>query len=238
MRITTLSLAAAFALGFTASAQAGGYAAPVVEVEPATPVVVEPAVGNWQGGYVGATLGYAFGGDDRIGLFRPADSLIGNLGDAELSGANIGVRVGYRWQRDRVVFGPELSYQGGDISDDFDFALGGVGAGDFESEVDSVLAIKFKTGYQVRPDTLIYGIAGYQKGDFTYSSGDNEAEYDADGYVIGLGAEKMVSERMSITGEYEYSDFGTTEVDVTTGGVYTNATPSFHNLKVGVNFKF
>ena len=34
------------------------------------------------------------------------------------------------------------------------------------------------------------------------------------------------------------SDFGTTEVDVPPGGVYTNATPSFHNRKVGVNFKF
>ena len=65
-----------------------------------------------------------------------------------------------------------------------------------------------------------------------------DIDYDADGYVVGLGAEKMLSDRMSVTGEYEYSDFGTTEVDVTTGGVYTNATPSFHNLKVGVNFKF
>ena len=45
MRYTSLSLAAAIALGFTASAQAGGYVAPVVDVEPVV-VDTKPASTN------------------------------------------------------------------------------------------------------------------------------------------------------------------------------------------------
>lgn len=236
MRYTSLSLAAAIALGFTASAQAGGFVAPVVEAEPVTPVAVAPVAGAWQGGYAGLALGYAFGGDDEVGVFSPAGGFLGNVGNAEVSGVNLDAHIGYRWQRDRWVFGPELSYMGGNIDDEFDFA-NTLGSGTVESEVDNVLALKVKTGYLVQPDMLVYGIAGWQSGNFTYTVSGVEEEYDADGYVLGLGVEKKFTERMSVTGEYEYSDFGTTDVDVG-GGFTTNASPAFSNVKVGVNFKF
>ena len=236
MRYTSLSLAAVIALGFTASAQAGGYVAPVVEPEPVTPVVTAPVAGAWQGGYAGLTLGYAFGGDDDVGRFSPGGSFLGDVGKAEISGLNLDAHIGYRWQRERWVFGPELSYMASNIDDKFDYA-GPLGSGTVESEVDNVLALKLKTGYLVQPETMVYGIAGWQRGNFTYTVSGVEEEYDADGYVVGLGVEKMFSDRMSVTGEYEYSDFGTTDVGVG-GGFTTNASPSFSNVKVGVNFKF
>ena len=49
------------------------------------------------------------------------------------------------------------------------------------------------------------------------------------GYVVGLGAEKMLSDRMSVTGEYEYSNFGKTEVDLG-GGITTRALRRFPYL--------
>lgn len=226
----SLLFATGIAMLAVPAAQAGGYAAPVVEVEPA-PVPVTPPPAAWQGGYAGAALGYAFGGDDEIG--QNVMGRVTNLGKAEISGANLSVRAGYRWQRDRWVVGPELSYTAGDIKDDFDYGIGR----HFESKLNHTIALKLKTGYLVRPDMLVYGIAGWQKGDFTYDLGGVERDYDADGYVVGLGVEKKLTERLSLTGEYEYSDFGRTDVDIFTD-VVSKATPSFSNVKMGLNFKF
>lgn len=223
---TFFASASAAALLSVSAAHAGGYIAPVVDVEPVP--VVEAAPADWQGGYAGITLGYAFNGDDDIGFNPPGI----DVGSAELSGINGGLRLGYRWQRERWVFGPEVSYDLGDIQDDFTYQ--GV---DFESSVEEMLAVRFKTGYLVRPDMLVYGMAGWQWGKFNYTYGPVDGDYDADGYVLGLGVEKLLTERLSVTGEYEYSNFGSTDVDVVPG-VNSVATPEYSNVKLGLNFRF
>lgn len=226
VRFSVVAASAAVLLSVPA-AHAGGYIAPVLDVAPPVPVVSAP-VADWQGAYAGITLGYAFGGDDDIGVRPPG----GNIGSAEITGANAALRLGYRWQRNRWVVGPEISYGVGEIDDSFDFA-----GGEFESEANDLLGIRLKTGYLVRPDTLVYGIAGWQEGDFAYSVNGNDVDYDADGYVLGLGVERRLTDRMSLTGEYEYSDFGSTDVEIVPGATSV-ATPSFHNVKVGLNFRF
>lgn len=231
MRFQVIAASAA-ALLTVPAAHAGGFTAPVVEAEPVVVVAPAPVAAAWEGGYVGASLGYAFGGDDRIGE-NVAGVLVNTLGKAELSGPNVSLRGGYRWQRGNWVVGPELSYTIGDISDEFDYGT----ASTFESEVNSTAAIKLKAGYLVRPDMLVYGTAGWTTGDFTYVNDGNELDYDADGYVVGLGVERMLTDRMSITGEYEYSNFGKTDVEISPG-VISKATPEFSNVKVGLNFKF
>lgn len=225
-------LASGLALAAASTANAGGYSAPVVDAVPVVAPVVVTETPAWQGAYVGAALGYAFNGDDRIGTNDGATR--GTLGTAELSGGNFGVQAGYRWQRNNWVFGPELSYTTGSIEDDFEY---GAGPTEFKSEVNNTIGLTVKAGYLVRPDTLVYGLAGYKKGDFTYTNGGTEIDYDADGYVVGVGAERMISDRMSLFAEYEYSNFGRTEVDLG-GGVTTEATPEFSNVKMGLNFKF
>ena len=227
----SMILASGIALLAGAAANAGGFTAPVVNVEPVTPVVATEAPA-WQGGYVGGALGYAFRGDDRIGE-SVNGVLVNTIGNAKLNGPNLSLRAGYRWQRENWVVGPELSYTFGNISDEFTYGA----AGKFESKVNNMLAVKLKTGYLVRPDTLVYGIGGWQKGDFTYTQNGKDTDYDADGYVIGLGAEKMITSRMSITGELEHTYFGKTDVDLG-GGIITKATPEHTNFKLGLNFKF
>ena len=61
-------LVASLSLGATA-AHAGGYTSPVVE--PVIAPVVEAAPSDWQGGYAGLTLGYAFKGEDEVGIDQP-----------------------------------------------------------------------------------------------------------------------------------------------------------------------
>lgn len=224
MRIQFIAAAAAATVFTISAAHAGGYVAPMIEVEPL--VTAAPV---WQGAYVGATLGYAFGGDDRIGNRPPGE----DLGKAELSGANLGLRLGYAWQRDRWVYGPEIGITGGSIKDSFDTA-----DGRFESKVNHMLALRLKAGYLVQDDTLLYGIAGWQRGDFTYDDMGTEVDYDADGYVLGLGVEKRLSERWLVTGEYEYANFGRTDVTLPVSGGASVATPEHSNVKLGVNYRF
>ena len=215
------------------AAHAGGYTPPVVEPVPAAPIIIEEPAGAWQGGYAGLTLGYAFKGKDDVGVGGPTGSVTPDKLD--LSGANAGVHVGYRWQRGNWVVGPELSYEGGNIKDSFS-----TDGYDASSKVKNMYALRLKTGYTVSPDMLVYGIAGVGRAKIDYSVAGNGADikdsYNKTGYILGLGVEKQINAKWSVTGEYEYADFGSENLS---DGTYdTNATPQYNNIKLGVNFKF
>lgn len=237
--IETAAVAAPLSIALGVSAHAGGFIAPVVE--PAVSPIVETAPGNWAGAYAGATLGYAFSGEDRVGLAQGDTGAVTNYDKLDLSGVNGGLRIGYRWQKDNWVFGPELGYEAGNIEDSFSND-GGVSA---KSKIKNVAALRFKTGYSVTPDTLVYGIVGVARAKVDYevsgASVPGTAAIDDSisrtGYILGLGAEKQLTERVSITGEYEYANFGK-ETLVDAGGIQTKATPKYNNVKLGVNFRF
>ena len=206
--------------------------------------VVTPSLA-WQGGYVGGTIGMAGLGDDRIGIRDNGVMALRNMGTLEPSGLNYGIRAGYRIQRvvrsRSVVFGAELGLEGGDIGDE-------VSGGGYDAnfEVDKVLALRFKTGVlNQAQDTLFYGIAGIARGDFNMQLTGNGAagpvaidqDFSNNGYILGLGVERKLTEKWSVTGEWEYANFGrTTTSDA--AGKSTETTPDWHNIKLGVNFSF
>lgn len=235
MRAAFLTAPLAATLAFAANA--GGYTPPVVETGVVAPIVETAPVGDWAGGYAGLTLGYAFNGEDRVGVDQPE---VGSPAELELSGANAGIHAGYRWQRDRWVFGPELGFEGGNIKDSFS-----TGGYDAESKIKNVLALRMKTGYLLDNGMLVYGIAGVARAKVDYSvegTGDSgpiavDTSFSRTGYILGLGAEKKLNERMSLTGEYEYANFGKETLEDGLGAS-TRATPKFHNVKLGLNFKF
>lgn len=210
------------------AANAGGYVEPIVEV---TETVVAPIVTDWAGAYVGGSIGYAFGADDEIGLNESSA-----LGQVDLDGFNAGLHVGYRWQRDSWVFGPELWLEGGKI-DATDSVSFGEGTSEVTSEVNHILGLQFKTGYVVNPQTLVYGTAGFVRGDFDYTLDDDTQGYTANGYSLGLGAERKLRDNLSVFAEWQYRSFGRTDINFD-GEVATRATPEHHNLKLGVNFRF
>lgn len=217
------------------AANAGGYIAPIIQDE--VPVIVAPVAAplTWQGAYLGATLGYACCGDDRVGFHDANDNYLGDIGTLKIAGLNGGLRLGYRWENAQWVFGPELGYEIGKISDDLTYAAG-TPAATASNDVNSVLALRFKAGRIVNDNTLVYGIAGVARGDFDYEVDSVTESFKANGYVLGLGAERRVSERLSVTGEWEYANFGSTDVQYTNG--VTVATPKYHNFRVGLNYRF
>jgi outer membrane immunogenic protein len=247
MRLSSFVSVSALVLG-SGAAFAGGVVAPVVDVAPVVVTPVSPIASAWGGAYVGGSLGYSFGGDDTIGLDLVSEgTLIGrgtDLGDADLKGVTAGAHVGYRWQRAKWVFGPELGIEGGSIDGSDDVSAFGLD-GTIESEINYIVSLVMKTGYEVTPGTLIYGTAGVAHGDFDYTgtvADDSQSVgYSATGYALGLGVERKMNDRMSVFAEYQYRDFGREDLSfVLDSGenVETIATPTHSNVKVGANFTF
>lgn len=216
-----------------------------VEKEPVVVAPAAPSANGWQGFYAGARLGYAFGGDDRVG-HRNASGVMVNpsAGDLDVEGVNYGFRLGWRGERRlsrrSFVYGIELGYDRGDVSQSFSSGYNG------STELNHLLGLRLKSGVTSQSgQTLFYGILGYVQGDFDYavsgSTGGSainlDTSYDTDGYSLGLGVEHLLSENWSVNAEWEYYDFGSKTL-TDGGGATTKATPDHNNLQVGVNFRF
>ncbi|SNT75016.1 outer membrane protein [Paracoccus seriniphilus] len=237
--LTTPVVFAGALVAATGVASAGGYTVPVV-AEPVIAPVAAP-VADWAGAYGGLSAGYVFGGDDRVGIHDPSDALLATPGSADLSGATYGVHLGYRWQREfrgrQIVYGPELAYEGSSADDSFD-----TGSASAESQLDNLIALRFKTGIlNEAQNTMFYGIIGAMRGEFDYqvegAGMDYDDSFDTNAWTVGLGVERMINDRVSVFGEWEYRDFGRTTL-TDAAGYSTEATPEHHVVKMGVNFSF
>lgn len=223
-----------------AATLAGGYTAPVEPIAPIVATNVQTAA-PWAGAYAGLGVGYAFGADDNVGISDSTDTLIASPGELDIKGVTYGLHLGYRWQTEvrgrQVVIGPELSYETGSADASF---VNGTRSG--ETEMDNFIALRVKTGVLNNSgNTLFYGIAGYGRGEFNYAVEGNGMSYDGsykdNAWILGLGAERKVTDRMSIFGEWEFRGFGKTTL-TDAGGFMTEATPEHHHVKLGVNFSF
>lgn len=241
----TTALATAAILAIAGSASAGGYIAPVTPT-PDVPPVAAP-VANWAGAYGGVSLGYSGGGDDEVGVEVFEDGVpVGiatGLTNLKIKGVTADIHGGYRWQRGAWVFGPELALEGGSVDAEETVSGSGI-AVRFKSEVNYLATLTMKTGYLMNPQTMVYGTAGVSHGDFDYTLSNRSSSasegYTATGYVLGLGVERMMNDRMSVFAEWQYRNYGTSDVTFTEGSdsVVTVGTPEHHNVKVGVNFSF
>lgn len=233
----------AAALLAATGAHAGGYTIPSVEA----PIIAAPPSmdTDWSGAYLGGSIGYSFNGDDEVGLFLNQNGQeVGRrtgLGNLDLNGPTAELHAGYRWQRDRWVFGPEFSIETGNVEDRIGLTNPAITA---ESSVNFIASLGFKTGYLVQPQTMLYGVAGVTYGDFDMrleAGGQSRTEsYSANGYSLGLGAERRVNDRMSVFAEWQYREFDKRSVRYgdSADNIVTHATPSHQNLKLGVNFDF
>ena len=123
---------------------------------PAQPVVPAPAPApapQWQGGYVGAELGYA-----------NVDTNLAGVDDTGLIG---GLFAGYDWQMGSTVFGV-----GADV-DATDITLGG-------NDVDSVARLKLRVGQEMGGG-LLYATAGGARA-YTSGLGDDSGWFIGGGY--------------------------------------------------------
>lgn len=156
-----------------------------------------------------------------------------------------GGQVGYNWQKCNTVFGIEadLAFASLDSRRDYDF-----GYMNFERKIDWLGSIRTKTGLVVG-DLFLYATGGIAfmdsslsvEGDGGYLSGKINSGTRV-GWVAGVGTEYALNDRMSITSDVLYYDFGTETGKATytgcCGGEYRfDDTQSLWVARMGLNFR-
>lgn len=224
--------AAVIVLLLTSTAAIAADLAPAA-VEPVPPVALPF---SWAGFYAGANIGYAFGGDDRLGVHSP--NYLGDLG--KLSGKGIlgGLQSGYNYQFDSVVVGLEADIQGAQIKDSISGSVANA-PGKGRSDVKWYGTLRPRIGYAY-DRYLIYATGGLAYGSIDYKLNYNGISISNSntklGWTAGAGVEYAFTDNLSGRLEYQYVDFG--DYTVRGANLTTKASPNFHAVRAGLNYKF
>lgn len=222
------------------TASAGGLTAEVVEPVVVVPVVAPAAATRFTGAYVGASLGYTFSENDRVGVHTPAGTFLGDIGEFELAGPSAALFGGYRWNSGKWVFGPEVSVRFGDVSDDISYAGPIPAASTGTKELNWEAALRATLGYEVTPTTLVYGFLGYSAVEYDYVLNGAitlDETVSQNGLTAGLGVEHALNDTWAVRGLYVYNDYDRENL-TGSGGRYTTDTTQLHTVNVGLVYSF
>ena len=231
MKKFLLSTAALMALG-TASAVAADLPARTYTKAPAP---VYAPVYNWTGFYIGGHIGAAFGGDD--GFDTNIVGLTGTSRDAAFLG---GGQIGADYQ-----FSPNwvLGIEGQISALTDNERTFTAPTGDFiRDRSDWLASVTGRLGYTWGPGMLYVkgGVAFRDDSGLGVTAGFAPAATDKEstGWTIGGGLEYMFAPAWSAKVEYQYYDFGTTNVVTNAGLGALSYKDDIHTVKVGVNYHF
>jgi outer membrane immunogenic protein len=200
------------------------------------PYVAAP---TWTGFYVGANVGGAWAnlketlGADITGQGFSWD----NYGTGVIGGG----QVGYNYQTGAFVFGLEADF-------------GGIGLSHSHLLVpDSRFSSRDNSGFYADVTGRLGYAAGpalfYAKGGWAYFDGEvsyrdsavpanNGTHTGVDGWTVGGGIEYKLSPAWGLKGEYQYFDFGATDLKPFNGTGTVSADLTVNVAKVGVNYYF
>jgi outer membrane immunogenic protein len=173
---------------------------------------VTPSSYRWQGAYVGANLGYQWGGVSRSG--------------ADPSGAAGGLQAGYNWQFGQFVFGAETDFQASAATDRF---------APWKFSNPWFGTVRARTGVAM-DNVMFYGTLGLAYGTLKAQSttfGVTESRTGA-GWSGGAGLEVALAGNWTARAEYLYVNLDERPfvLDGTTHGIVSNL------LRIGVNYRF
>jgi outer membrane immunogenic protein len=228
-------LAAAFTSTIlTGAATAADLIMPTDEV-----VVSNSATTDWSGFYAGLHIGGATGTMD----LPPVPAGVISIDSYEISGGLVGGQVGANAQFGNLVVGVE-----GDASWTNVFGRGTLDIGVLtvgtEAKVNALGSVRGRVGFAA-DSILFYATAGVAAASVTGTAFEEFAgtrtvlgtpKVGHMGWVIGAGAEAMVTDNISIKAEYLYHKFGTEAYDYGAGPV--DQSFNLHTVKVGANFHF
>jgi outer membrane immunogenic protein len=165
---------------------------------------------SWAGPYLGATLGYEWGGVDNSRTHP--------------SGIAGGVEAGYNWQRGAFVFGGETDIQlsgADDTVSPFEFSNPWFGT------------IRGRAGVTLN-NVLVYGTAGLSYGNLRADTFNLTESHTSLGWVAGAGVEVGFTPHWSAKAEWLYLDLSDSGFSVTG----SNNGLAADLLRMGVNYHF
>ena len=164
---------------------------------------------NWMGPYIGANLGYEWGGvtNDR----------------SDPSGAALGAQVGYNLQSGQFVLGVETDLQWANADDKADtkkFSNSWFGTS------------RARVGYAMN-NILLYGTGGLAYGGLEMAVSGTSQSRNALGWTIGAGAEVGMTPNWTARIEYLYFNLGSHRYfDGSTHALDSSV------MRAGVNYRF
>lgn len=228
--------------------------------EDATAADSQSAGRSWSGLYVG--VGGGMGIADHVldvsnGPSLPAPPFNVTLDGLGGDGGLFTVGAGANYQlSDRIVIGLVADYDRTDIDTTIGGAVSGLGSARLETKIDDMWSIGGRVGYLANPRTLLFVSAGYTQAnldDLTFSLSDGVTTFAGtlasvgtlSGYYIGGGAEIMLTDALSLKGEYRYSDFGSedltllpTLLPIANDFVASEIETSVQTARVSLNYRF
>jgi outer membrane immunogenic protein len=197
------------------------------------PPVVVPYY-NWNGFYIGATVGGAWSNNDALWTPLPSSAAFGAFpiaGNTGGSSAIGGFQAGYNWQfAPTWVVGLEGDWSWAKTGGSFDqprvFNAGGVAVpGSFtsmSSTLDWVSSLRARLGYLILPSLMAYGTVGGAWGKIDYAASNfagaplvvpsyatsTAFSNTEGGWVAGGGLEWMITNNWLLRGEYLYYSVG------------------------------
>ena len=165
---------------------------------------------NWSGFYLGGNIGYGFG----------------KANNADISGFTLGGQAGVNFQVERAVFGLEA-----------DLAYSGV---DYRGFTDTfrqkwLMSGRGRIGYSF-DRFLPYVTAGLAYSTATMKAPTGKADNGHIGFVLGLGGEAMLTDKISARVEFLHYRFGSETYAIPLAT--RNTTITTNVLRFGVNYRF
>lgn len=199
--------------------------AAVMAIAAATPAMAQDTApnGSFQGGRVEVLAGY-----DNV--------RDGGDGDSEgRSGFGYGVRAGYDFQNNNIVYGIDGEWTDA-TTKTRTYNL--VNPGDrFSVEAGRDLYVGGRLGYVISPVAMVYGKAGYTNArvegryqSATATDAELVEKSNLDGFRVGAGLEYKLTPSSFVTAEYRYSHYGNIE------GYDVDA--DRHQLMAGLGIRF
>ena len=212
-RLMIASSAAALAAALAGPASAQMY--PDAAFAPLTPG------GDWTGTYVGGQVGWGWtSGDATIEVGGDTFDT-----DVEGSGGMYGLTLGYRHDLGQFVVGGEAQFDWSQT--DYDEVNVGGQDVDEVGELKDMWRFKGIAGYDAGR-TLVFGSLGWARASIKTPNDT----FDGQGWVIGAGADYLLTDRFTLGGELMYQSFsdvgnGTESFDVGATRLQARATFRF-----------
>lgn len=196
------------------------------------------SAGDWQGAYMGASIGYGWADGKTTFQGRVNDvidpenwSMQTTMVKAKADGGLVGIQAGYNWQKGEALYGLEgdikLTGIEGKKKETFRFYSGvELPGGYYKTNVQTqwLCSLRARLGYAPSDRFLGYFTAGPAIGKMKYKLDTDFTEYNGFewhypaafsktkvGFAVGAGVEWMIGKSISARAEYMHYDLGNVE---------------------------